>query len=163
MLSASVPSRTGTWKEGDAILRCPHPPTHTRTLTKAHWGPVWTQNFLASVRQLERHSWRHSDFCRRQEETLRTGKGGSNSTLALPVWTSVEKAMARNNLWLLHLSWLMSTLFLLFCCSAWRSGLAKSDPVADHWLPSHKSLVWYACPNMYTLYVYVSAQAHPML
>lgn len=37
--------------------------------------------------------------------------GGSNSTLALPVWTSVERAIARNNLWLLHLSWLMPHYF----------------------------------------------------
>lgn len=49
-------------------------------------------------RPSERHSQGHTGFCGRWEEAPRIGKDGSNSSLALPVWTLVEEAMARDNL-----------------------------------------------------------------
>lgn len=64
-------------------------------------APVWvsTPELCHWNGPPKRHSQGHMGFVGRREEAPRTGKGGSNPSLALPVWTLVEKASARNNLW----------------------------------------------------------------
>lgn len=113
MLNSSTSHRTGTWEEGGALQR--HLPT---------------PHALRPLRQPETQLGA-CGFLREMGGGSQTAKGGSNSSLALPVWTSVEEAMARNNPCGFTFLDLCQHYFSFsgFCMEG---GLARSDLVAEH-------------------------------